>query len=77
MQQRKVLEGVVSSNKMKNTVVVKVTTTKRHPKYGKVISTNKKFYAHTDADTLNVGDKVTIEETRPLSKLKRWRVTSN
>ncbi len=75
MHERKTFEGVVSSNKMKNTVVVKVTTTKRHPKYGKVLSTTKKYYAHTEADTLNVGDKVTIVETRPLSKLKRWRVT--
>jgi len=71
---RKVKEGVVVSNKMAKTVVVKVTRSCRHPIYGKVIDRAKKFYAHHELEKINVGDKVTIEETRPISKLKRWRV---
>jgi small subunit ribosomal protein S17 len=70
---RKRRNGVVVSNKMEKTVVVKVGTTMRHPRYEKVIKVEKKYYAHTDAP-LKEGDQVTIEETRPLSKLKRWRV---
>ena len=67
--------GVVVSNKMAKTVVVKVERTYRHPFYGKVVRSSKKYYAHDDlAHTLQEGDKVAIEETRPLSKLKRWRV---
>lgn len=67
--------GVVVSNKMAKTVVVRVSRSQRHPLYGKVIKQAKKYYAHDDeAHTLNVGDKVTIVECRPLSKLKRWRV---
>jgi small subunit ribosomal protein S17 len=73
---RKVKKGVVISNKMQKTVVVKVEYTLRHPKYGKVITRNKKCYAHHDELPLQVGDKVEIMETRPLSKLKRWRVVS-
>jgi len=71
---RKIKNGTVVSNKMKNTVVVTVERTMQHPRYGKVIKRNKKFYAHTENDNLQIGDKVTITETRPLSKLKRWRV---
>lgn len=72
---RKVRTGVVVSNKMTKTVVVKVERTILHPSFGKVIKRFKKYYAHDEeANTLNVGDKVTIIETRPLSKLKRWRV---
>lgn len=72
---RKVKTGVVVSNKMNKTVVVRVNRAFRHPRYSKVVHRSKKFYAHDeDASTLNVGDKVTIMETRPLSKLKRWRV---
>jgi small subunit ribosomal protein S17 len=72
---RKVKEGVVVSNKMQNTVTVKVERTLRHPHFGKVIVRAKKYYAHID-DTNKVteGQKVKIIETRPLSKLKRWRV---
>lgn len=70
---RKVKKGVVVSNKMTNTVVVRVDRTIRHPVYEKVVSRSKKFYAHHEAP-LNIGDEVTIVETRPLSKLKRWRV---
>jgi small subunit ribosomal protein S17 len=71
---RKVKKGTVVSNKMDKTVVVKVERTFRHPEYQKVITRAKKYYAHNDSKELNVGDIVTIVETRPLSKLKRWRV---
>lgn len=71
---RKIKKGVVVSNKMQKTVVVKVERTMRHPKYGKVISRAKKYYAHNESAPLQIGDEVQIMETRPLSKLKRWRV---
>lgn len=71
---RKVKQGEVVSNKMANTVVVKVSRTVRHSRYGKVIQRAKKFYAHHELEKIEVGDKVTIVETRPISKLKRWRV---
>ncbi|MCB1180632.1 MAG: 30S ribosomal protein S17 [Chlamydiia bacterium] len=72
---RRQKKGVVVSSKMTKTVVVRVDRTFRHPKYGKVIKRFKKYYAHDDeSNTLKEGDKVTIEETRPFSKLKRWRV---
>lgn len=71
---RKTTEGIVISNKMDKTVTVKVTRKMRHEKYGKVIERSKKFYAHDESDAIEVGQKVRIMETRPLSKLKRWRV---
>lgn len=72
---RKVKTGVVVSNKMDKTVVVRVDRTSLHPIFGKVVKRFKKYYAHDEeAKTLQVGEKVTIVETRPLSKLKRWRV---
>lgn len=73
---RKKEKGVVVSNKMQKTVIVKVSRTMRHPQYGKVVTRYKKYYAHHDNPDmpLNIGDQVTIVETRPLSKLKRWRV---
>jgi len=72
---RKTKQGVVTSNKMKKTVVVRVERMFRHPAYGKVIRSSKKYYAHvSQGNTLKEGDVVTIIETRPLSKLKRWRV---
>jgi small subunit ribosomal protein S17 len=73
---RKEKKGIVVSNKMQNTVVVKVPRTFRHPIYDKVITRDKKYYAHHESLKLNVGDEVTIVETRPLSKLKRWRVVA-
>ncbi len=76
MKKGRTLEGVVTSNKMDKTVVVTVTTTMRHPTYLKVIKRNKKYFAHTETNDHNVGDKVTIMETRPLSKLKNWRVVT-
>ena len=66
--------GVVVSNKMEKTVAVEVSRKMRHPKYGKVIERSKKYYAHDESNALSVGQKVRIMETRPLSKLKRWRV---
>lgn len=71
---RKVKEGVVVGNKMDKTVTVRVDRTIRHPQFHKVIVRGKKYYAHTEADNIEVGTKVRIVETRPLSKLKRWRV---
>lgn len=66
--------GVVISNKMEKTVTVKVTRRMKHPKYGKVIERAQKCYAHDESGAIQEGQKVRIVETRPLSKLKRWRV---
>jgi len=74
MEKRKIYTGVVTSNKMDKTVVVTVTRTIRHKRYDKVVNVKKKFYAHTDSDDHQIGDSVKIIETKPLSKLKRWRV---
>ena len=71
---RKVREGVVVSNKMQKTVTVRVERTVRHPLYEKVVTRAKKYYAHTEDNNIQVGQKVRIEETRPISKLKCWRV---
>ena len=69
--------GIVTSNKMAKTLVVTVTTYKPHPKYKKRYQVSKKFYAHCDdSSKFNIGDEVTIAETRPLSKLKRWKVVT-
>ena len=75
-QSRKVREGIVVSNKMQKTVTVRVTRTVRHPDFDKVISRGKKYYAHVENQDIQVGQRVKIIETRPLSKLKRWRVLS-
>jgi len=72
---RKIKQGTVISNKMDKTVVVSVERTFRHPQYHKVITRRNKFYAHSEGQH-NIGDVVTIVETRPLSKLKRWRVAN-
>jgi len=66
--------GEVVSDLMKKTVVVSATATVRHPKYGKFIHRTTKFYAHDEAEAAKVGDVVEIEQTRPLSRLKRWRL---
>jgi small subunit ribosomal protein S17 len=66
--------GVVTSNRMSKTIVVKVTRTKSHAFYGRVVSKDKKFYAHDEQNTAHIGDFVRLEETRPLSRLKRWRL---
>lgn len=73
-EKRKVKKGTVVSTKMQKTVVVNVERTLRHPRYEKVITRNSKLYAHNENKDLKVGDTVTVMETRPLSKLKRWRV---
>ena len=71
---RKEVVGEVVSNRMHKTIVVKVTRKKSHPFYGRVIARNKKFYAHDEKNEAHVGDFVRLEETRPLSKLKRWKL---
>lgn len=71
---RKTRRGVVVSDKMDKTVTVSVERTCRDNVYGKVIKKRKKYYAHDEAESANLGDTVVIIETRPLSKLKRWRV---
>jgi small subunit ribosomal protein S17 len=71
---RKTEVGIVVSDKMDKTVVVRVERLVKHPKYGKVMRRYKKFYAHDEKNECKVGDRVLIIETRPLSKLKRWRV---
>jgi small subunit ribosomal protein S17 len=68
----KILIGTVTSNKMQKTIVVEVTRKKAHPLYGRVISIRKKFYAHDEKNEAHIGDVVRIEESRPLSRLKRW-----
>jgi len=71
---RKELIGYVVSNRMHKTIVVEVIRKKAHPLYLRVISKAKKFYAHDEKNEAHVGDVVRLEETRPLSKLKRWRL---
>jgi small subunit ribosomal protein S17 len=71
---QKEVVGVVTSNRMSKTIVVKVTRTKSHAFYGRVVSHDKKFYAHDEQNTAHIGDVVRLEETRPLSRLKRWRL---
>lgn len=72
---RKVLTGVVKSDKMNKTRTVEVTTTKKHSFYGKIIKTSKCYHAHDEGNESKIGDKVEIMATRPLSKLKRWRIS--
>jgi small subunit ribosomal protein S17 len=64
--------GQVVSTKMQKTIVVEIEMRKAHPKYKRVMKSNKKFYAHDEQNSAHVGDVVRIRETRPLSKLKRW-----
>ena len=72
---RKVREGVVVSTSMNKTAVIAVTDRVRHPRYNKTVQRTNKLYAHDETNDLNVGDRVRVQETRPLSKTKRWRVT--
>ena len=72
---RKVREGVVVSTSMNKTAVIAVTDRVRHPRYNKTVQRTNKLYAHDENNDLNVGDLVRVPETRPLSKMKRWRVT--
>jgi small subunit ribosomal protein S17 len=71
---RQELVGVVTSSKMAKTIVVKVRRTTAHPLYQRVIRSVKKYYAHDETGEARVGDTVRIVSTRPLSKLKRWRL---
>jgi len=71
---RKTLVGEVVSTKMQKTIVVAVNRRKQHHFYKRVVARTEKFYAHDEQNTAHVGDVVRIEETRPLSKLKRWRL---
>ena len=71
---RKVREGIVVSDAMQATVVVAVVERVRHPRYGKTVQRTKRLYVHDAESTAKVGDRVRVVETRPLSKLKRWRL---
>ncbi len=71
---RKVRQGVVVSDKNDKTIVVSVEERKPHPIYKKMITTSKKFHAHDENNEAGLGDTVLIMETRPLSKMKRWRL---
>lgn len=71
---RKSRVGIVTSDKMAKTITVEVRRSIRHPLYGKAVKRSKKFAAHDEAGTAGIGDVVRIEETRPLSKNKRWRL---
>ena len=75
-EQRKRLQGVVTSDKMDKTVIVKVTTVKRHPMYGKVVRLDKKYKAHDEENACQIGDRVEIIESKPISREKRWSVVS-
>ena len=71
---RKERVGVVLSTKMDKTITVATIFKEKHPIYGKFVSKTKKYYAHDEKNECNVGDKVRIMETRPLRKMKRWRL---
>ena len=71
---RKVMTGTVVSNKMDKTIVVAVETSVKHPIYGKIVKRTYKLKAHDEENVCQIGDKVKVMETRPLSKDKRWRV---
>jgi len=73
---RKMVKGTVISDKMDKTVVVVTEKLVKHPLYGKFIRKRKKLYAHDEENQCSIGDLVQLAETRPLSRLKRWRVVS-
>lgn len=74
LSHRKVRVGIVVSNKMDKTVIVKVSRLAEHPLYGKRIQRARKYVAHDEENTCRIGDQVRIRETRPLSKTKRWEL---
>jgi len=74
ISRRKVRVGVVVSNKMDKTVVVKVTRHAEHPLYGKRVIKSKKYVAHDEENVCGIGDQIRIRETRPLSRTKRWEL---
>ncbi len=67
--------GLVVSDKMDKTVVVAVEGRSAHPKYGKIVARTKRYQVHDEENKCHIGDRVRIQETRPLSKTKRWKVT--
>ena len=71
---RKERQGIVSSNKMDKTITVAVKWKEKHPIYGKFVNKTKKYHVHDEKNECGIGDTVRIMETRPLSKLKRWRL---
>lgn len=71
---RKVREGVVVSNKMEQTAIIAVVSRVRHPRYNKTVQRTARMYVDDPVNDLNIGDRVRIQETRPISKLKRWRI---
>jgi small subunit ribosomal protein S17 len=71
---RKVREGIVDSTSMEKTIVVKVVDRVRHPLYDKTLQRTKRLYVHDETNDARPGDRVRVQETRPLSKLKRWRL---
>ena len=73
---RKTKVGIVTSNRMNKTIVVKTQRLVKHPRYGKYVKRWTKFWAHDEDNLANVGDRVLIQETKPLSKKKRWRLVS-
>lgn len=73
--ERKLRQGLVVSNKMDKTVVVEVRRSVRHALYGRTVTRRKRYKAHDEHNECNVGDRVELQETRPLSKEKRWRVS--
>ena len=74
---KKILKGIITSAKSNKTVVVEVVRKFKHPFYEKVIKRSKKYHAHDESDNLKIGDKVAIEETKPISKLKSWMVIND
>ena len=74
---KRILSGTICKATNKKTVVVEVERTFKHPIYKKYIKRSKKYHAHDETNALKVGDKVMIEETRPISKLKTWKVVNN
>ena len=74
---KRILSGIICKATNKKTVIVEVERTFKHPIYKKYIKRSKKYHAHDESDALRVGEKVMIEETRPISKLKTWKVVSN
>ena len=74
---KRILSGTICKATNKKTVVVEVERTFKHPIYKKYIKRSKKYHVHDETDALKVGDKVMIEETRPISKLKTWKVVNN
>lgn len=74
ISRRKQRIGEVVSDKMSKTIVVRVTRKYRHPKFNKVVSTQKKYYAHDENEQASAGDLVCIQESRPISKSKHWRL---